>query len=60
MQILLLQIFSTCFGRQAPIIRSIKLKKNERQLISVIMLYITELPVQVAAVSVFYTPDDGA
>jgi hypothetical protein len=29
------------------------------QLVSVIMLYFTELPVPVAAVSVFYTPGDG-
>ena len=29
------------------------------QLFSVIMLYFTELPVPVAAVSVFYTLDDG-
>ena len=29
------------------------------QLVSVIMLYFTELPVPVAAMSVFYTPDDG-
>ena len=29
------------------------------QLVSVIMLYFTELPVPVAAVSVFYTPNDG-
>ena len=36
-----------------------KLKKNERQLISVIMLYFTELLVPVAAGPVFYTPDDG-
>ena len=29
------------------------------QFVSVIMLYFTELPVPVAAVSVFYTPNDG-
>jgi len=29
------------------------------QLVSDIILYFTELPVPVAAVSVFYTPDDG-
>jgi len=29
------------------------------QLVSVIMLFFKELPVPVAAVSVFYTPDDG-
>jgi hypothetical protein len=29
------------------------------QLVSVILLHFTELPVPVAAVSVFYTPDDG-
>ena len=29
------------------------------QLVSVIMLYFTELPVPVAAVSVFYIHDDG-
>jgi len=29
------------------------------QLVSVIMLYFTELPVPVAAVTVFYTTDDG-
>ena len=29
------------------------------KLVCVIMLYFTELPVPVAAVSVFYTPDDG-
>ena len=29
------------------------------ELVSVIMLYFTELPVPVATVSVFYTPDDG-
>ena len=30
-----------------------------RSPVSVIMLYFTELPVPVASVSVFYTPDDG-
>ena len=29
------------------------------QLVSVVMLYFTELPAPVAAVSIFYTPDDG-
>ena len=29
------------------------------QLVSVIMLYFTELPVPMAAMSLFYTPDDG-
>ena len=52
MQILLLQTFSTCFGRMN--------NTNKRQLVSVILtLHFTELPVPVAAVSVFYTPDDG-
>jgi len=36
-----------------------KILTQQRQLVSVIMLYFTELPVLVAAVSVFYTPDDG-
>ena len=75
MQILLLQTFSTCFVRHAPIIRSVKKLKTTHththtcklqqnmyigQLVSVsLMLYITELPVPVAVMSVFYTPDDG-
>jgi hypothetical protein len=40
-----------------------KLQQNTYlgQLVSVtLMLYFTELPVPVAAVSVFYTPDDGS
>jgi hypothetical protein len=54
MQILLLQTFSTCFGRQAPIIRRYKILTRQPP-VQVVMVAV---PVPVAAVSVFYTPDD--
>ena len=46
--------------RQPPVQQEVQQNTYLGQLVSVIpMLYFTELPVAVAAVSVFYTPDDG-